>query len=170
MKSSPITGIVSGRGKFIIGGLLILAAVIFLVFSATKANAELYTSVDELLAKGNSAVGRDVRTFGAVVGSTIQYDANTNMLSFEIANIPGDTPVIEAQGGLAKVLHDAVVDPRRNRIKVVYAGPRPDLLQDEAQAIATGQLGQDGIFHASEILLKCPTKYEAATPVQASGK
>ena len=32
----------------------------------------------------------------------------------------------------------------------------------------TGQLGTDGIFHADELLLKCPTKYEEAVPGQAS--
>ena len=168
MKLSSTIGI-GGRGKFIIGGLIILAAVIYLIFSATKVNAELYTSVDELRAKGDSAVGRNLRTFGAVVGSTIQYDPDNNTLTFEIASIPGDNPAIEAQGGLAKVLHDAVTDPGRARLKVVYAGPKPDLLQDEAQAIVTGHLGEDGIFYAGELLLKCPTKYQEAVPSQPSG-
>jgi cytochrome c-type biogenesis protein CcmE len=44
----------------------------------------------------------------------------------------------------------------------------PDLLQDEAQAIMTGLLGDDGVFYADELLLKCPTKYEEAVPGQAS--
>jgi cytochrome c-type biogenesis protein CcmE len=40
------------------------------------------------------------------------------------------------------------------------------LLRDEAQAIVTGHLGQDGIFRANELLLKCPTKYQEAVPSQ----
>ena len=33
----------------------------------------------------------------------------------------------------------------------------------------TGQLGEDGIFYADELLLKCPTKYEEAVPEQSEG-
>jgi len=91
-------------------------------------------------------------------------------LTFTVANVPGDNSEVEAQGGLAKVLHDAVVDPDRARIQVVYNGPKPDMLRDEAQAIMTGHLGADGIFYADELLLKCPTKYEPAVPSQASGE
>jgi cytochrome c-type biogenesis protein CcmE len=64
------------------------------------------------------------------------------------------------------VLHAAVTDPNRQRMEVVYNGPKPDLLRDEAQAIITGKMGEDGKFIASELLLKCPTKYEEAVPEQ----
>ena len=77
---------------------------------------------------------------------------------------PAITTEIEAQGGLAEVLHQAVIDPARERVKVVYVGVKPDLLRNEAQAIMTGQTGDDGVFHADELLLKCPTRYEQAVP------
>jgi len=51
---------------------------------------------------------------------------------------------------------------------VVYIGPKPDLLRDEAQAIMTGHMAADGIFYADELLLKCPTRYEQAVPAQAA--
>ena len=166
----PSTNIgIRGRGKFVVGGLLILAAVVYLIISSTKANAEYFMTVDELQAKGNSLVGQNIRISGAVAGDTIQFNPNTNDLSFEIANVPGDNATIAAQGGLAKVLHDAVVDPSRSRLMVVYNGPKPDLLRDEAQAIITGHLGTDGVFRAEELLLKCPTKYQEAVPSQISG-
>jgi len=158
-----------GRVKFIVGGLLILAAVIYLIASSTQANAEYFMTVDELRAKGSSVIGRDLRVSGAVIGSTIQYDPQTLDLSFEVANVPGDNKEIDAQGGLAAVLHQAVIDPNRAHLKVIYNGPKPDLLRDEAQAIMTGHLGEDGIFHVDELLLKCPTKYEEAVPQQVNG-
>ena len=159
----------SGRAKFIVGGLLILAAVVYLIASSTSASAEYFLTVDELHAKGSSVIGRNLRVSGAVVGDTIQYDPQTLNLTFEVANIPGDNKEIEAAGGLAVVLHQAVTDPLRARLKVIYNGPKPDLLRDEAQAIMTGQLGEDGIFHVDELLLKCPTKYEEALPAQSGG-
>lgn len=155
------------KTKFVFGGLLILAAVVYLIFSSTVAGAEYFMTVDEVKAKGNAVIGKNLRISGAVIGDTIQYEPQTLTLTFEVAHVPGDNKEIEAQGGLAKVLHDAVADPTRNRIKVVYTGPKPDLLRNEAQAIMTGHLGEDGIFYADELLLKCPTRYEEAVPQQA---
>ena len=156
------------RNKFIIGGVLILAAVVYLIASSTQASAEYFMTVDELNAEGSSAINKSVRLSGAVLGDTIQYDPATLTLTFEVAHVPGDNADIEAQGGLAEVLHQAVSDPTRSRIKVQYEGVMPDLLRNEAQAIMTGKLGEDGMFYAEELLLKCPTKYEEAVPEQAA--
>lgn len=157
-----------GRVKFIIGGLLIIAAVVYLIVSSTKANAQYFMTVDELKAKGSQIADRELRVSGAVIGDTIQYDSANLTLTFEVAHVPGDNKDIEAQGGLAAVLHSAVTDPTRNRMKVVYNGVMPDLLRDEAQAIMTGTMDKDGVFHAQELLLKCPTKYEDAVPSQSA--
>jgi cytochrome c-type biogenesis protein CcmE len=155
-----------GRIKFIIGGLLILAAITYLVISSTKANAQYFFTIDELLSRSQTMVGKDVRISGAVIGDTIQYDAQDLSLHFVIANVPADNKQIEAQGGLAAVLHAAVTDPSRTRMEVVYSGPKPDLLRDEAQAIVTGHIDANNVFYADELLLKCPTKYEEAVPSQ----
>jgi cytochrome c-type biogenesis protein CcmE len=166
---NKVSSLLQGRFKFIMGGLLILAAVIYLIVSSTQASAEYFMTVDELKAKGQSVVDKNLRVSGAVIGDTIQYDAQSLTLSFDVAQVTGDNKEIEAQGGLAAVLHQAVIDPSRNRVKIVYVGPKPDLLRDEAQAIVTGHLGPDGVFYADELLLKCPTKYEEAVPQQVDG-
>ncbi|MFZ5911508.1 MAG: cytochrome c maturation protein CcmE [Chloroflexota bacterium] len=157
------------RTKFLLGGFLILAAVIYLIVSSTQASAEYFMTIDELNTEGQAVVGKNLRASGAVVGDSIQYDPQTLTLTFTVAHVPGDNAEIEAQGGLAEVLHQAVVDPDRARMTVVYEGPKPDLLRDEAQAIMTGHLGEDGVFYADELLLKCPTKYEEAVPEQVKG-
>jgi cytochrome c-type biogenesis protein CcmE len=159
-----------GRFKFVLGGLFILAAVVYLIFSSTQQSAEYFLTVDEIKAKGNSVVDKNLRLSGAVIGDSIQYDPQTLTLTFDVAHVPGDNAEIEALGGLAEVLKAAVADPTRAHIQVVYVGPKPDLLRSEAQAIMTGHLGADGIFYAEELLLKCPTKYEEAVPEQASGQ
>ena len=167
--TSTIQAGAGSRFKFIFGGLLILAAVVYLIISSTQANAQYFITVDELLAKKDQMLGRDLRLSGAVIGDTVQYDPATLTLTFVIAHVPGDNAEIEAQGGLAEVLHRAVTDPNRNRLTVQYTGVKPDLLRDEAQAIVTGRMGEDGIFYADELLLKCPTKYEEALPEQSEG-
>jgi len=153
--------------KFVIGGILILGAVVFLIWTSTAASAEYFLTIDELNAKGAGVVDKNLRVSGAVIGDSIQYDAQSLTLSFDVAHVPADNLAIESEGGLAEVLHQAVMDPSRSRIKVVYVGPKPDLLRNEAQAIMTGHMGADGVFYAEELLLKCPTRYEEAVPEQA---
>jgi len=156
------------RIKFIIGGLLILAAVVYLIASSTQASAQYFVTVDELMANQADNMQRDLRVSGAVIGETIVYDPNTLFLSFEVAHVSGENDEIEAEGGLGAALYNAVNDPNRTRMKVVVENqPMPDLLRNEAQAIMTGRLGSDGVFYADELLLKCPTKYEEAVPEQA---
>jgi cytochrome c-type biogenesis protein CcmE len=161
----------SGNLKFIIGGLLILAGVIYLAVSSLlqPGGSQYFLTVEELKLKKIEMAGRDVRVSGAVLGETIRYDPETLELSFSMANIPADTNEIEARGGLARVLHEAAQDENLAQVKVVYNGPRPDLLQNEAQAIVTGSMGEDGALHAQEVLLKCPTRYDEAVPGQANG-
>jgi cytochrome c-type biogenesis protein CcmE len=78
--------------------------------------------------------------------------------------------VIEKAGGLSEVLYRAVNDPAASRLQVEYIGPKPDLLRHEAQAIITGRIGDEGVFYADELLLKCPTRYEDELPLQAEAE
>jgi len=153
--------------KFFIGGFVILAAVLYLIISSAFAGAQFFYTVDELKARGSEAIGKPVRIAGAVLGDTIQYDPASLTLTFTIVHMPADTQLINNDGGLAEALDAAVADTSRNRLDIVYVGVKPDLLINAAEAILTGELGEDGIFHANELLLRCPTRYEEALPVQS---
>ncbi len=153
--------------KFLVGGLLILAAIVYLIISSSQANAQYFVTIEEVRARSAELSGRELRVSGAVIGDSIKYDANSLTLSFTVANIPSDNNVIDARGGLAAVLKAAVADNSLARMNVVYKGVKPDLLKNEAQAIMTGKYEADGTFTATELLLKCPTKYEEAVPQQA---
>jgi len=154
--------------KFVIGGIVIAAGILYLIISSLNANVQYFLTVDEILAKRNAGEleDRNIRVSGAVLGDTIQYDIDSLELVFSIVHVPADNQLLVDEGGLAQALHNAVLDPSRSRLDVLYHGPRPDLLQNEAQAIITGELLPSGIFLADEILLKCPTKYEGSVPEQ----
>jgi cytochrome c-type biogenesis protein CcmE len=156
-----------GRAKFLIGALLIVAAIVYLIASSTQASAQYYLTIDELIAKSESLEARDIKISGAVDGDTIVYDSQSLTLHFTIVNIPADLDEIEEAGGLAEILHQALEDEDAARLPVVYEGPIPDLLRHEAQAIVTGRVGEDGVFYADELLLKCPTRYEEEVPLQS---
>jgi cytochrome c-type biogenesis protein CcmE len=159
-----------GNLKFLIGGGLIIAAILFLIFSSLLRpdGTQYFLTVEELLNRKQEMLGKQVRVSGVVLGDTIKSDANTLDITFTVAHIPGDNKTIDQMGGLAAVLKKAAADSSLPRLQVVYNGVKPDLLKNEAQAIMTGKLESDGVFHAEELLLKCPTKYEEAVPAQAS--
>ncbi len=157
-----------GQMKFFIGGGLIFAAIIFLVITSLSSTAQYFYTVQELQSKGSSLAGKSLRASGVVLGDSIQFDAATLKLTFVMANVSNDMKDINAAGGLAQALHRAALNTSAPRMKVVYNGPRPDLLKNEAQAIVTGKVGTDGVFYADELLLKCPTRYDAQLPTQGS--
>ena len=51
-------------------------------------------------------------------------------------------------------------------LHVVYKGsePPPDTFKDNAQALAMGTFGRDGVFHANELQAKCASKYAPQQP------
>lgn len=158
------------RWQFLVVGLALLGAIAYLLYSST--GARYYLTVDELI-NDPQMIGKMVRVSGAVVGDPI-FDPETQELWFVVANIPNDNDTIRKQGGLAEVLHKAVEDPNASRMHVVAREKEiPDLLQNEAQAIMSGTFVEENgeyVFHAEEIMLKCPTRYEEDVPQQvASG-
>jgi cytochrome c-type biogenesis protein CcmE len=159
--TKPIAKVNGGRWKFLIGGVLILAAVTYLIISSTTAGASYFITVNDLLNNPQYA-GKTVRISGAVIGDTIQYDGKNLVIDFSIANIPADYT------DLSKALYESVNDPNSTRIPVHIVGQvKPDLLKHEAQAILTGSLDKNGVFQATELLLKCPTRFQDANPGQA---
>lgn len=153
--------------KILISGALLLLGVVVLVITSIRGNAQYYLTVEELAA-GKAGQQTNIRVSGVVLGDTIKYDPQTFHLTFTIAHIPGGNREIEAQGGLAAVLHNASLDTQSARLHVVYDGVKPDLLTNEAQAILTGSLGVDGVFYADELLLKCPSRYDEEVPQQVA--
>jgi cytochrome c-type biogenesis protein CcmE len=122
----------SGRLKFLVGGAIILLVLGWLVLSNIQEASAHYLTVEELLAQGSS--DRMVRVSGLVIGETIAWDPQQLVLRFEIADEGGSLPV-------------------------VYEGVRPDMFRDGAQAVVEGKYSSSGVFEASTLLLKCPSKY-----------
>lgn len=51
-----------------------------------------------------------------------------------------------------------------NTLPVVYRGTEapPDTFKDDSQALAIGEYGRDGVFHARDLQAKCASKYAPA--------
>lgn len=131
------------RARFWVGGGLLLVAVALLIVNGVRSASQYYLTVSELRARAAALQGRPIRLSGIVDGGTIRYDPETLHIEF----------------GLVERVADI---GKGQPLKVVYRGAKPDLLQNEAQAIVEGTLGPDGVFYAQNLLLKCPTRYEEA--------
>jgi cytochrome c-type biogenesis protein CcmE len=158
-EQAPRTG---NRLKFLVAGGITLSAVVFLIVSGTTSGARYFITIESLL-NDSTYVGQTVRITGAVVGETIEYDSENLIIDFAVAHVPEETD------DLAHELYLAANNPDSLRIPVhIENEVKPDLLQHEAQAILTGELGEDGVFYASELLLKCPSRYDEALPNQSA--
>ncbi len=128
-----------GKWKFVIGGLLILGAIAYVTFTSFQSNAIYYLTLKELDAQRSSIVGQPVRVNAPLDKSSIQFDDKSLTLKFNL-------------------VEDSRVLP------VVYKGVVPDTMDKGETIVVEGKLGADGVFNASTILVKCPSKYEADSP------
>src|SRR6202022_3445204 len=57
-----------------------------------------------------------------------------------------------------------VLSEEGRTLRVDYKGsePPPDTFKDNAQALAEGTYGEDGVFHAKQLQAKCASKYAPA--------
>jgi cytochrome c-type biogenesis protein CcmE len=121
--------------KFIVGGVIIVLAIAYLIYTGVQGSAAYFLTVDELYAKGVPMENRTVRVSGKVDAATIEFNNRDLILAFEVVSDSGQ------------------------RMQVVFNGPKPDQMRAGAEAILEGKY--DGqTFTAQSLLLKCPSRYE----------
>ena len=121
------------RFKFIIGAIIVLAAIGFLGYQGFVYSATYYYTVSEFAEQQSAFVNKSVRVAGNVTDGTIERQGTT--------------------------LKFTITDGQKN-LQVVYQGVVPDTFKAGIEAVVMGKLNSSGIFEASELLAKCPSKYE----------
>ena len=124
--------------SFLIGGVAILAAVIYLIFANTQASAVYYMTVSELK-HCTTCTTQSVRVAGIVQQGSIVQDDQKQLMNFVIT-----------QGGEA--------------LPVTYNGVVPDIFRPGIEVVVEGHYTGQGPFQAQTLLAKCPSKFQAATP------
>ncbi len=128
------------KKRFLIGGIIILLALGYLGYTSFAGAATYYYKVNEVLAKGSSVIGSNLRVEG---------------------HVPLDSVVRESAGRLIKF---PITDNTSGQsIPVVYQGVVPDTFKAGNDVVVEGVLGSDGTFLAQTIMTKCPSKYEPVT-------
>ncbi len=116
--------------------VLVVGSLIWLAAGGVKETKAYYKTIPELEQMGSAAQHERLR-----VGGDVQ---------------PGS--IVKTGMAVSFVLHQGA-----RKLNVVYTGtdPLPDTFRDNAQALADGRLGPDGVFQANKIQAKCASKYEA---------
>ena len=127
---------------------IIVGTIGWLAWSGYGANKSYYVTIPELGSMGDKAYHSQLRVEGFVQPGSI--DQNGTHVTFVLNEFESHSP--KAAGGRV--------------LKVVYKGsePPPDTFKDDAQAVAEGTYGRDGVFHATGLQAKCASKYAPAGP------
>lgn len=122
--------------KFIIGGIVIAVAIIYLIYSGIQKGGLYYLTVSELKEQGSIAYGQSTRVNGNVLDGSIQWDFEEHTLRF-------------------------IISDGENKLSIVYRGVAPDTFRGGIEVVVEGKYTAENIFEADKIMAKCPSKYEA---------
>jgi len=120
---------------------VILLSLGYLAYTGVQDSKSYYVTIKELNGMGNGAYSKRLRVAGNVApGSIKRQGTHLEFLLVEEAHT----------------------------LPVVYSGTEapPDTFKDNAQALAEGKFGRDGVFHATNIQAKCASKYAPKQPGQ----
>jgi len=126
--------------KFIIGGALVLATVGYLMATGIKETGVYYLTPSELATRiqnDHSFYNVGVKMGARVVKGSITRDVASQTITFRATD-------------------------GQNTWPVTYRGLAPDTFTDEVDVVVEGRLQPDGVFHATTLLAKCGSRYEAA--------
>src|SRR5581483_5021076 len=127
---------------------IILGTIGWLAYTGYGANKSYYVTIAELGGMGDKAYHSQLRVEGFVQPGSIVQDGTH--VTFVLNEFESHSP----KAGSGRLL------------KIAYNGsePPPDTFKDDAQALAEGTYGRDGVFHATALQAKCASKYAPAQP------
>jgi cytochrome c-type biogenesis protein CcmE len=136
-----------------IAAAVIVGTIVWLAWSGYGASKSYYVTIAELGGMGDKAYHSHLRVEGFVVPGSIEQDGPH--VSFVLNEFESHSPKA-ATGRLLQVSYKG-------------AEPPPDTFKDDAQALADGSYGRDGVFHATVLQAKCASKYAPAQPGSQAG-
>lgn len=143
------------KPRFLIGGGLIVAAILYLIVVGIRSTSEYYLTVQEAQAREGELMGQPLRVAGRVQPGNIHWDPDTLTLRFVIGPVP-------APGGSA--VH-AVSTHAAPFFNVVCSGqPKPDMFAPGRNVIVEGRLTSAHAIQADQVLTSCPSKYSPKKP------
>jgi cytochrome c-type biogenesis protein CcmE len=122
------------RKRYIIGALVILAALAYIIYGGMQEAVVYFVTPSELKAKETNPSDRFLRMGGMVVKGSLQKDLQNLTYRFELTDGTASVPVL-------------------------FRGVPPDLFVDGKGAVVEGRLAGDGTFQATTIMAKHSEEY-----------
>jgi cytochrome c-type biogenesis protein CcmE len=122
------------KPKFVLGGLVIAAALGYMIYAGVTQSAVYFVTPSEL--KASPVIGKAYRLGGLVAPGSMKWDARTLDLTFTLTDGQASIPV-----------H--------------HKGTAPDLFGEGRGAVVEGTLTTDGSVKATQILAKHSEEYKA---------
>ena len=123
--------------RFIIGGVIIFAALFYLIYGGMRQAMVYFVTPSEIKAQETKSQGKFLRVGGMVVKGSLHR------------NVDGLTYRFQLTDGNAI-------------IPVYFHGIPPDLFGDGKGAVVEGKIGKDGLFMATTIMAKHAEEYSPA--------
>jgi len=123
------------KKRYLIGGSILVIVVAYLIYLSYGSSASYYVTVSEFFDKGTELYDTNVRVAGKIADSTIDWNAEELELRFDIT-----------EGG--------------DVMAVIYQGAKPSGFMAGSNILVEGEYHSDEIFRASQLIMKCPSKYE----------
>jgi cytochrome c-type biogenesis protein CcmE len=120
--------------RFLIGGVIILAALSYMIYGGMKEAMVYFKMPSELRAEESSLKGKFVRMGGMVVKGSLQKDLQALTYKFDLTDGTTTFPVF-------------------------FKGVPPDLFSEGKGAVVEGRVGSDGVFQATTIMAKHAEEY-----------
>jgi cytochrome c-type biogenesis protein CcmE len=120
--------------RFIIGGIIIVAALSYLIYGGMRQAIVYFKTPSELKAEVGSSKGKSLRMGGMVVQGSLQKDLQSLTYRFQLTD------------GVASV-------------PVYFRGVPPDLFSEGKGAVVEGKIDADGVFVATIIMAKHAEEY-----------
>jgi cytochrome c-type biogenesis protein CcmE len=130
------------RRRFVIGGLIILAALSYIIYGGMQEAIVYFVTPSELRAKETTSKDKFLRMGGMVVKGSLQKDLKNLTYRFELTDGTASVPVF-------------------------FRGVPPDLFADGKGAVVEGRLSGDGVFQATAIMAKHAEEYSPHTDGKA---
>ena len=127
-----------GKGKLFVAVALIVAAasLTWLVVGGVEQNLVYYLTPSELTAKGDDAIGANVRLGGMVAKDSIRWRPEETELKFKVKD------------------HGAEIEVHASSIP-------PEMFREGIGVIVEGSIGSDGIFQTRRLMVRHSNEYKA---------
>jgi cytochrome c-type biogenesis protein CcmE len=132
------------RALAIVAGLVLIGGAAALVLNAFQSNLVFFFSPSQVAAN-QAPHNRSFRLGGLVEQGSLKRDPEGLTVSFVVTDLAQQIPVR-------------------------YTGLLPDLFKEGKGVVAEGKLGQDGVFHADQVLAKHDENYMPPEAADALAK